>query len=78
MFTMNAHMWAKTITTTYICETVTIHHVDGNAHIWAKNGENLLSKCSCITHTLRFLKNIFAVFIAKSERSGQYKAKGGE
>ncbi len=58
--------------------SVTTHSVAGNAHIWAKNSENLLSKCSCITHTLRFLKNIFAVFIAKSERSGKYKAKGGE
>ncbi len=57
---------------------VTTHSVAGNAHIWAKNSENLLSKCSCITHTLRFLKNIFAIFIAKSERSGKYKAKGGE
>ncbi len=57
---------------------VTTHSVAGNAHIWAKNSENLLSKCSCITHTLRFLKNIFAVFIANSERSGKYKAKGGE
>ncbi len=50
-------------------EHVTIHQVDGNVHIWAKNSENLLSKCSFITHKLRFLKNIFAVFIAKSERS---------
>ncbi len=31
-----------------------------------------------ITYKLRFLKNIFAVFIAESERSDQYKAKGGE
>ncbi len=41
---------------------VTIHPVDGNAHILAKNGENLLSKCSCITHTLRFLKKYFRRF----------------
>ncbi len=57
---------------------VTTHPVAGNAHIWAKNGENLLSKCSFITYKLRFLKNIFTVFIAKSERSDQYKVKGGE
>ncbi len=47
----------------------TTHSVAGNVHLWAKNGENLLSKCSFITHKLRFLKNIFAIFIAKSERS---------
>ncbi len=57
---------------------VTTYSVAGNVHIWAKNSENLLSKCSFITHKLRFLKNIFAVFIAKSELSGKYKAKGGE
>ncbi len=57
---------------------VTTHSVAGNGHIWAKNGENLLSKCSFITHKLRFLKNIFAVFTTKSERSAKYKAKGGE
>ncbi len=48
---------------------VTAHSVAGSVHLWAKNGENLLSKCSFIMHKLRFLKNIFAIFIAKSERS---------